>query len=286
MPVWIRIFLFLIAYAFIGGIFLLIGGLFAGIPIDDFGTNVETSLSQKLTIHFFGLLGIVLIVYIFRNFLDRKSFLSIGLSFKKRYSDLLSGFIIALIILSIGFLVLLFLKDIKIVEITFNIKVLSLSFLLYGLVALSEEFLARGYILNNLLDSINKYVAIVISSVIFSLLHIFNDNISWLSIINLFLAGLIFGAAYIYTRNLWLPISLHLFWNFIQGSILGFNVSGLNLDSLLVLDISGRTIITGGDFGFEGSILCTILELISFIGILYYFRRKNTSQPEKVMATL
>ncbi len=104
--------------------------------------------------------------------------------------------------------------------------------------------------------------------------------------INLFLAGLILGAAYIYARNLWFSISLHLFWNFIQGPILGFNVSGMNMDTLIVFNSKGSDLITGGDFGFEGSIICTILELISLIGILYYFRRKNTSQPEKVMAIL
>ncbi len=286
LATWARILLFILAYAFIGGIFLLIGGLLIGIPSEDFGIINNLSIDKITKLQFFNLLGVVLSIFFFRKFVDRRTFLSIGLSIKNRFADFITGFVITIAIFSLGFFTLYFFNYIKITEINFNTNTLLLSFFLFLFISLFEELMMRGYILNNLLESMNKYLALIISSAIFSLFHIFNDNTSLLGMINLFLAGLTLGAAYIYTRNLWFPISMHLFWNFIQGPILGFNVSGLNLDSLLVLDISGRTIITGGDFGFEGSILCTILELISLIGILYYFRKKNTSQPEKVMATL
>lgn len=271
-----RIFLFIIAYTFIGGIFLLIGGLLIGIPSEDFGIIDNLSLDKITKLQFFNLLGIVLSIFIFRKFVDRRTFLSIGLSVKNRFADFITGFVITIAIFSLGFFTLYFFNYIKITGINFNANTLLLNFFLFLFISLIEELMMRGYILNNLLESMNKYLALIISSVIFSLFHIFNDNTSLLGMINLFLAGLTLGAAYIYTRNLWFPISLHLFWNFIQGPILGFNVSGMKLDTLIVFNSKGSDLITGGDFGFEGSILCTILELISFIGILYYFRRKET----------
>ncbi len=111
----------------------------------------------------------------------------------------------------------------------------------------------------------NRYVALSISSVIFMSIHLLNPNISFLSVINLFLAGVVLGIYYIHKPNLWLPIGMHLTWNFFQGPIFGFEVSGIETKSIINQSIKGNEIITGGAFGYEGSILATISIIIMII---------------------
>ena len=109
------------------------------------------------------------------------------------------------------------------------------------------------------MQSMNRYVALSISSVIFMSIHLLNPNVNFLSVINLFLAGIVLGIYYIHKPNLWLPIGMHLTWNFFQGPIFGFEVSGIETKSIIGQSIKGNEIITGGAFGFEGSIIATIL---------------------------
>ena len=124
----------------------------------------------------------------------------------------------------------------------------------------------RGYILKNLCESFNKYIALIFSSMVFMLMHIGNPNISVLSVINLFLAGIFLGIYCIHKNNLWFPIGAHFTWNYFQGPIFGFEVSGNKVKSLFNQNLIGSDIITGGEFGFEGSILLTFLMII---GIIY-----------------
>ena len=133
--------------------------------------------------------------------------------------------------------------------------------------------MVRGYILNNLMTSMNKYAALVLSSIIFMAAHLMNANLSILGVINLFLAGLVLGIYYIHKRNLWFSIGMHLTWNFFQGPVFGFEVSGYETHSIIGQNIQGSEIITGGEFGFEGSILATIL--ITGIIIYLHFKYRN-----------
>ena len=151
-----------------------------------------------------------------------------------------------------------------------------LSWILMLLVALAEEIAFRGFVLGHLLTAgVNRFVALFLSSALFSLMHIFNPNFSLIAFLNILLAGILIGSTYIYTRNLWFPIALHLFWNWLQGPILGFEVSGGRLGgTLLSLELPEENIINGGAFGFEGSVLCTALMIIAIAIILKIQSRK------------
>jgi membrane protease YdiL (CAAX protease family) len=134
---------------------------------------------------------------------------------------------------------------------------------LLAMIAVSEELIFRGYVLRNLMKSFNKWIALGISAALFTIVHYSNQGIPVLGIINTFLGGLVLGISFILTRSLWLPIFFHLSWNFIQGPILGFRVSGLTFQSLLISQSTGKVFITGGEYGFEGSVICTILLAIT-----------------------
>lgn len=130
----------------------------------------------------------------------------------------------------------------------------------------------RGYVLRNLMYSFNKYIALIWSSILFSLMHGFNPNIDTFALIELFLAGILLGQSYIYTKNLWFPIALHFSWNFFQTHF-GFNVSGQDTYSLIEFSIVENNLWNGGDFGFEGSWLSIISSIIMIILVERYFKK-------------
>lgn len=231
MPIWLRIPVFLIAFLIVTGTFQLIGVILAGIPLDELSNMSSAAIEKVLVLEFFSLIPLLLIVFIFRKYIDRQTILSLGFSIKNRNIDLLFGLLVAIVIIVGGSILLSGFGLVNFTYVGLSFKQIAFSFLLFVLVALTEEIMVRGYILNNLLMSVNKYVALIISAVLFMALHGFNPNLSLIAFVNLFLAGMVLGATYIFTKNLWFPISLHLFWNFLQGPVLGYHVSGQETDS-------------------------------------------------------
>ena len=223
-------------------------------------------------VSFFGLIGALVIIYLFRVKLDEKTFFSLGFSLKKSKKDILLGLGLGFLPMLFSFLLFLNLDWIEIVE--FNFVGLELLYvgLLFISVSLSEEILIRGYVLSNFMDSSNKYIALLISSLLFALMHGLNPNITTIGMINLFLAGIMLGITYLFTKNLWLAISTHFSWNFFQA-MFGFHVSGLNIYSPLKTNIEA-SYWTGDEFGIEGSILTIFLQ--SILIIFLYFSYRNS----------
>lgn len=212
------------------------------------------------------------------RFLDHRPFSDLGFGMKGRGKDILYGMLMAMVLYGVGFGCSLALGVVEVVDFQWNPLQLLSSFFFFILVALTEEMMVRGYLLGRMLRTrINKFLALFISSLIFACMHLLNPHVTWLSMLNLVLAGMLLGVSYLYTRNLWFPISLHLFWNWIQGSVLGYEVSGNQFGgSLLKLQLSNQTMINGGAFGFEGSIVCTVLELILIGSLIWWFEKSLT----------
>ncbi len=130
-------------------------------------------------------------------------------------------------------------------------------------VAIFEEILIRGIIFRIIEEKWGSYSALGISALIFAALHLFNPGANFLSTTCVFIAGLLFGSAFIYAKNLWLPIAIHFAWNFVQSGIFGSVTSGNdNTSSYLTTKLSGNILITGGNFGPEATI-----QAIVFCGV-------------------
>lgn len=268
---WQRVLLLILPYIIIAGLFEFIGSLITQVNIMDL--NYIRSSEQELIMMLFSTLGTFLVICLFMKYVDKENFIKLGFHTKNRGKDFIIGFAIGGIIMSLGYLFLLFFKEINFQKITFDFKDLLFSIILFFLVATTEEVLLRGYILRNLMLSFNKYVALLLSSIIFAAMHLFNPNIDLFSAANIFLAGLLLGISYINTKNLWFSIALHFSWNFFQ-TIFGFNVSGQDFYSLIEFKTQENNTLNGGDFGFEGSILSVFFMLIVIIGIGFYYNRK------------
>lgn len=201
-------------------------------------------------------------------------FSGLGLSLKGWGRSLLRGALFVVFLYVVGFGLSLLLGAVEVVGFLFSPISLLVSLLLYFFVAVTEEVIGRGFILGRMLDGgINKFVALFISAVLFSLMHLFNPNFAFVPFLNIMLAGCFLGASYIYTRNLCFPIALHWFWNWIQGSVLGYKVSGneFSNENLLILRFPEENLINGGTFGFEGSILCSLLLVLGTVIILRHY---------------
>lgn len=220
------------------------------------------------------LIGIFLSAWIVWHFRG-VSLAGLGRSLAIRKKDLLSGISLAIVLYAVGFGVSLLAGAIEIAGVVFNPSSLLISFVFFLLVAITEEFALRGFVLERMLQGgVNKFWALFLSATLFSLVHIANPNFDFLSFINILLAGILLGSSYIYTRNLCFPIALHWFWNWIQGPVLGYEVSGNKFcDGLLTLYLPETNLINGGAFGFEGSILCTVLMVAGTAVILKMFRK-------------
>lgn len=275
---WLRILMIILPYIFIVGFFQIIGGALVGISFDDL--EVEQDPVQRLVIQLFSFLGTLLVVWIFLRSIDKEKFLDIGLRLKNNFKSFWVGLVIGTLIMFLGFGLLQILGEINFQKIKFDFNQILISILIFVLVSLTEEIVFRGYILRNLMYSFNKYIALLISAILFSLMHGFNPNIDIIGFSNIFLAGILLGITYIHTKNLWFPIALHFSWNFFQ-TFLGFNVSGQNTYSAIEFKIAEETILNGGSFGFEGSILSMIAMIITIIAISIYYREKNL-QPTSV----
>lgn len=110
-------------------------------------------------------------------------------------------------------------------------------------------------------DRFGLWWALGISALIFGFAHMINPSASiWSSVAIAIEAGVLLGAAYKHTNSLWFPIGIHWAWNFTQGNVFGFAVSGGDIEeSILTATLSGPDIITGGSFGLEASIISLIL---------------------------
>lgn len=275
---WLRVIKIIVPYFFCIGIFQVSAFYLLGL---EYHTKLDQNLDtfQSLVIQLSSLLGTLLIVWIFIKYVDKDQFKNLGFNYLL-FKDLIFGLLLGFTVLFLGFLFLFVSKQIDVYSIKFNFLEILLSFLLFVSVAFTEEVFVRGYILRNLLKCTNRWFALFLASIIFSLLHGFNPNINLLAFIDLFISGVVLGLSYIYTQNLWFSIALHLSWNFFQGTVFGFNVSGQQFYSIIKFIRPEDNILNGGAFGFEGSILSIFFQLIALFFIAKYFK-KQTSRPFK-----
>jgi hypothetical protein len=203
--------------------------------------------------------------FLFRRLVDRKPILSMGLSWKGQGRYAGAGFVLAILLLGVGSLILYFTGHIDWLDTRLEGGTLVMAVLFFGLTALSEEIAFRGYILNNLLGSFDKWTALGISSVLFGIVHLGNAHLNPVAVLNVLAGGVLLGINYIYIRNCWFSICFHFSWNFFQGPVLGYEVSGLGIQSIWHMERKGDELLTGGAFGFEGSMVATGLLLLAIL---------------------
>ncbi len=262
-------FFLLVVPQFFGGIVLLL----LGYDLSKIN-NANINLNTMITMEYSMIISMGIMLWIFMKFIDKQPLIEIGLQTKGRLKEFNYGLIMGLVIMAFAYVSLSLIGEIVFENYTFNLQKIFLSIILFVGVSVFEEVIFRGYMLKNLLESFNPYVALFISSIFFSLIHGSNPNVTTLGLCNIFLAGFFLGASYIFTKNLWFPIALHFSWNFFQ-SMFGFKVSGLDSYSIIEFTIPENNMLNGGEFGFESSFLSIIILIIGTFIIWNYFKKNN-----------
>jgi uncharacterized protein len=263
---WLRAVIFCMCYLLV---FIIAGSIYA---------SLERWLDVSAQAFFFlsflvSFLFSLLTVYVFRRVFDNRSFISLGFEWKGHQRHAMIGLLLGLVLLGVESLILYFTGHLAWTGVTVDVADLLSGLIIMILVAVSEEVVFRGYLLNNLMQSVNKWVALGITALLFASFHAGNPGITLLALLNIFLSGLLLGLNYIYTKNLWFAIVFHFSWNFFLGPVLGYEVSGLPLNSLLQQNIEGPGWLTGGEFGLEGSVLDGIFSIIAFVLLMLAYNR-------------
>ncbi len=252
--------------------FLILASLFAsltGIVLEGINELLEKSL-----LNLFIMIAILAGMYLAGIFLDKRNWSSFGITLLPSKSFLTGSLTGAFLILFI-FGIQYFLGWLSVKSIQFN-TLAEYSFLIvflgqvirYLCGSVFEEAFSRAYLLKNMAEGFDGPVsrvraiglAYLISSVLFGVLHLFNDHATWISSLNLSLLGLLFGWPVLKTGKLHFSIALHAFWNIFQNNIFGAPNSGKPpVASLFVFENQGNTLWTGGEFGPEGGLICTLV---------------------------
>jgi membrane protease YdiL (CAAX protease family) len=218
---------------------------------------------------------------------ERKRGWHLGWIQNSKWKSWFAGSVWGIIMITSAFLVIWLLGGLKIVGVSFDLNIIQslvYSIFFFLLVAINEELMSRGYLQGLIRRHFGAATGVVATSLLFAAMHLMNENVleGFVPLINLFLAGMMFGIAREVTGGLWLPIGIHFTWNLFQGSLFGFHVSGMNIqESIIHIEVVGNGLISGGEFGAEGSLITSLVLIISTIMIWFWYRKQATVKKNK-----
>lgn len=230
----------------------------------------------------FSFIGISLLVFFRVVKIEKRKISSIGFAKHNWFKKYILGFLIGLFLMSLVVLILYLFGFVSINKnpsqpvgkfALANILILLVGWIIQGG---TEEILTRGWLMNVLSAKYNIHIGLLVSSVFFGALHLSNPNVNYIAILNIILVGYLFGLYVLKTNDLWGACGIHSAWNFAQGNLFGFEVSGLNISvgSLFDFNLTGNNFISGGSFGPEAG-LCSSFVLILGIMIIVLLDKKG-----------
>lgn len=251
----------------------------------------------------FVLLGIsaTLAAFLSRKYIDKESLTSLGLKFNKlAILDVVMGVVVSALIMAGMYFTLLYAGLIKFEGFSWwiendgnNMNFNATGFLImlgiilqFTVVAWWEEIAFRGIILQNISKGLGLKWGVILSTIIFGLVHFGNPDATILSTFLIMLVTLQLVYAYLKSGQLWLPIGLHLGWNFFQASIFGFSSSGRASPTMISQSPIGPDWISGGDFGAENSILIIPFTLASLLLIHWWIGKTRIPKGNKFLVFL
>lgn len=236
--------------------------------------NVVSQDTAREVLPFIGPVSMIVAVWVALKLLDEKKFPEVGLISPRRGGrDLLSGLVLGAVLMTLIFAILLISGQVTLVNSLSTpefSRFLWSGLLLYVVVGFAEEIFFRGYCMNALQQMGRTRTTVIISALLFSLAHGANVHVSVLSLVNIFIVGLLFAFMFVKTGNLWMPIGFHIAWNYFQGNVFGFPVSGMAPHGIYNIKSMESALWTGGAFGPEGGLLGTILLIVGFLFVWWY----------------
>ena len=285
MNTWTKILLFFPIWLFFlvifyGIVFLIYPESFSGSKTE-FNTLISTNYGFLLISQVAVFLGTFSAIIFVSKVLDKQKLVFLNSMLKP--GGLVFGMLLGTLEI---FLIILILSLTTKIVITF--QVFSINIFIYAvvffLIAITEEALSRGFIFANLYKESYKYLAITISSVLFGLMHAFNTSFSWIGMVNIVLIGILFCQLYLKKMNLSIPIGFHFIWNFLQGPVFGFSVSGFSTQGIFKIESFSGSKFPFEGFGLEGSLISTWV-IIFFIVYFYVTSTRKIMRSNNIVSS-
>lgn len=223
----------------------------------------------------------MLIVFLFCRFIQKRKLRTLGFIKKGMLKEYALGMLLGFAFFSVCVLLGVLFGGLKIEGISpeFSIGIFVAYLLGYMVQGMTEEVLCRGYFLGSYARRYPVYAAVLANSLLFASLHLLNSGISVLAFINITLFGIFASIYFIRRGSIWGIGAFHSIWNLVQGNFYGIKVSGTPVGNTLFTTqaIAGKSLWNGGDFGMEGSLICTI---VLTCGIIFLYTRKNKDAVE------
>jgi Predicted metal-dependent membrane protease len=266
MPLW----KWILCLVFGAAIFL---GLYIGSQYAC-GALTTTWWQQALFLVFAGLVGLFLYA-VWTNLTERRPVTE--LSMKRFLPGLGGGFLLGLVYFGCVVGIMALLGAFRITEAHFDAPMMLQYLAYFFLVAVFEEIVFRGVLFRLIDDRWNTFAAVIVSALVFGAVHLMNPGATlWSAVAIAIEAGLLFGIVYKCSGNLWVPIGIHWAWNFVQGPVLGFAVSGNGVEYKVFSTIlTGSDWVTGGVFGAEAAVPTVVLGLLLTVLLLLFSKRER-----------
>ena len=223
----------------------------------------------------------MLIVFLFCRFIQKRKLRTLGFIKKGMLKEYGLGMLLGFAFFSVCVLLGVLFGGLKIEGISpeFSIGIFVAYLLGYMVQGMTDEVLCRGYFLGSYARRYPVYAAVLANSLLFASLHLLNSGISVLAFINITLFGIFASIYFIRRGSIWGIGAFHSIWNLVQGNFYGIKVSGTPVGNTLFTTqaIAGKSLWNGGDFGMEGSLICTI---VLTCGIIFLYTRKNKDAVE------
>lgn len=256
-------------------------GYFAFMPLFFiFIDNAFVTLSLEL----FAFAFISLAIILWARFVEKSPWLGLGMTKKGAFKDFILGWGIGAAMLTSCVLLMWGLGAIQVTSFQFSANLVGeflILVLAWSVQGTTEELLTRGWMFSSLSAKHNIPVGILVSSLFFTFLHLGNNAISIIPLLDLTLFAILACLVMLKTGNLWVIGGLHAAWNCFQGNVFAFPVSGTQAGQAFIsVTTSGPDWLSGGIFGVEGSIISLIVQGFMIAWLIYdlYFKNKNTAQ--------
>ncbi|HFI0036918.1 TPA: lysostaphin resistance A-like protein [Streptococcus suis] len=249
-------------------------GYFAFMPLFFiFIDNAFVTLSLELLAFAFISLAIIL----WARFVEKSSWLGLGMTKKGAFKDFILGWGIGAAMLITCVLLMWGFGAIRISSVQFSPQLFGeflVLVLAWSVQGTTEELLTRGWMFSSLSAKHNIPVGILVSSLFFTFLHLGNDGLSLIPLLDLTLFAILACLVMLKTGNLWVISGIHAAWNCFQGNVFAFPVSGSQAGQAFISVITtGPDWLSGGAFGVEGSVISLLIQagMISWLVYELYF---------------
>ncbi len=256
-------------------------GYFAFMPLFFiFIDNAFVTLSLEL----FAFAFISLAIILWARFVEKSPWLGLGMTKKGAFKDFILGWGIGAAMLITCVLLMWGFGAIRISSVQFSPQLFGeflVLVLAWSVQGTTEELLSRGWMFSSLAAKHNIPIGILVSSLFFTFLHLGNDGISLIPLLDLTLFAILACLVMLKTGNLWVISGIHAAWNCFQGNVFAFPVSGTQAgQAFIAVETSGPDWLSGGAFGVEGSVISLIVQGLMIAWLIYdlYFKNNNLSQ--------